>query len=913
MSFHLLNEIIKEKIRKRGIKSPTEIQKLSIPVILKRKNTLIIAPTGTGKTEAAILPIFDLFLRQKREGISILYITPLRALNRDLLGRIMWWGKELGITIDVRHGDTSSYRRRKQALTPPHMLITTPETLQAILVGKIIRKHLKNVRWVIIDEIHELAEDKRGAQLSLALERLREITTKDFQRIGISATVGSPEKIAKFIGNGVQIVKAFSPKDIEISVEKPKPIREDRDIAQIINSTIDASSRVRRIHELLSKHKASLIFVNTREIAEILTSRLKIIGDNVGIHHSSLSQEVRVSTEKEFKEGKIKALVCTSSLELGLDIGRVDLVVQYGSPRQVTRLVQRVGRSGHGLHRKSRGVIITATYDDILESIVIAERAIRGELEAIEFEEKPYDVLAHQIVGIALDFGRINKEKAFKIIKRSFVYRNLTLKEFEETLQFLENLRLIWLEESSFGKTRKSIRYYYENLSTIPEEHKFLVRDMITQQKIGNLDESFVASWLEVGSTFIFKGSPWKVVGINENEGEIIVEPSKEYKGAIPSWIGEEIPVPYEVALEVGKIRRKGKINFQCDLYTKKRALYRIKKHEKDFPIPSDKTILIEKLSDTIVIHACFGSKVNQTLGRILSFMLAAKTGRSIAIQVDPYRIILHTTYKEPERLFDIDKEFVEPLLESELKRTSLFRWKFVNVAKRFGVIAKDSTPPASTVKRIIKIYENTIVYKETLKEVFNTNLDIKRTKEILNKIKKGEISIKISKTDRPSPLARVGFESYKEIIPPERAEREILVSLKRRIEDEKLELFCLYCTEWSAKLKVKYIDDDLKCQKCGARMLAIIKRDGNLKKLYRKFKRGEKLKKEELKEITAMQTSANLFLSYGKDAAIALAARGIGPKVAKRVLMESKTEEDLYRNILKAEREYARTRKFWD
>ncbi|WP_456473847.1 DEAD/DEAH box helicase, partial [Candidatus Pyrohabitans sp.] len=367
-SFSLLSKPVRSTLSESGFKKPTPIQEAAIPVILSGKHVLLIAPTGIGKTEAAMLPLFSRLSGEKGAGIALLYITPLRALNRDLLSRLEWWGKKLGINIAVRHGDTSQYQRRKQALAPPDMLITTPETLQAILPAPLMRKHLENVRFVVVDEVHELAESKRGAQLSVALERLREIAQRDFQRIGISATVGSPERVARFLCTHapVEIVRVSTAKGMEISVEYPRPKREDREIAERLLTGIAAATRLRRMRELIAQHSHALIFVNTREMAEILASRFKIIGESVGIHHSSLSQEVRITTEEEFKEGSLKALICTSSLELGIDIGSVDLVIQYKSPRQVSRIIQRVGRSGHRLGRVSRGVIITTDADDTL-------------------------------------------------------------------------------------------------------------------------------------------------------------------------------------------------------------------------------------------------------------------------------------------------------------------------------------------------------------------------------------------------------------------------------------------------------------------------------------------------------------------------------------------------------------------
>ena len=382
-SFSILKKEIRQALSKSGFKKPTEIQEKAIPKIIEGRNALIIAPTGIGKTEAALLPVFDQYLEEKRQGISILYITPLRALNRDLEDRIKYWGDKLGIKIAVRNGDTNQYQRRKQALKPPDMLITTPETLQAILPGTRMKTHLKNIKWVIVDEIHELVEDKRGAQLSIGLERLQELTEKKYQRIGISATIGTPKKVSKYLSykEPIEIIKVSTTKDTEIIVERPKPKRGDKQIAEKILTSLETSSRIRRMAEYIEKHNSTLIFVNTRQMAEILASRFKILDKKIGIHHSSLSQEARITSEEDFKNGKIKGLICTSSLELGIDIGRVDLVIQYTSPRQVTRLLQRIGRSGHKVGEKSKGIIIATDPDDILESMVIAKKALKEELE----------------------------------------------------------------------------------------------------------------------------------------------------------------------------------------------------------------------------------------------------------------------------------------------------------------------------------------------------------------------------------------------------------------------------------------------------------------------------------------------------------------------------------------------------
>ncbi|WP_457554585.1 DEAD/DEAH box helicase [Candidatus Pyrohabitans sp.] len=925
-SFSLLSPRVRRVLSESGFRKPTPIQEAAIPVVLSGRHVLLIAPTGIGKTEAAMLPLFSRLSEARGRGISLLYITPLRALNRDLLSRLEWWGEKLGIRIDVRHGDTSQYQRRKQALAPPEMLITTPETLQAILPAKVMRRHLRDVRFVVVDEVHELAENKRGAQLTVALERLRELTQREFQRIGISATVGSPGKVARFLcaHAPVEVVKVSAAKGMQISVEYPEPKKEDRALAEQLFTGIAAASRVRRMRELIAQHSGVLIFVNTRETAEVLASRFRILGEDVGIHHSSLSREVRIAAEEEFKQGRLKALICTSSLELGIDIGSVDLVIQYKSPRQVSRIIQRVGRSGHRLGRVSKGVIITTDADDTLEALAIARRAAEERLEEVEFHEKPYDVLAHQLVGLALERGRVSKSEALALLRRSFAFGTLGREELEEALSLLAELRLLWVEEEYFGATRASREYYYANLSTIPDEKRYFVRNLVTRENVGVLDEAFVVNHAEPGSRIIFKGSPWRVVSV-EGE-EVLVEPLSEVLGAVPSWVGEEIPVPYEVAQHVAELRERAEregeralASYPCDRYTAKRAVSRVKRHlRRGIPVPGRSRIYVELLRGLVIIHAPFGMKVNETLGRVFALLLTSRLGQSVALRSDAYRIILHTgvALKEEDvfSMFEVEPEHLENLLATSLRRTSLFRWKFVHVGKRFGAISKDYTYTSSGLRRLLRAYEGSMLYRETLKEIFKDNLDVPRAKEVLRRVRDGSLEVEVLTREEPSPIAEMGLRSYGEVVLPERAERLILKALKRRISKRRVELFCLYCASWHESFKVGSVPEDLRCGNCSARMLAVLKGSAReLRSLYRRYKRGERLSREEMREIKKLQLSASLFLSYGRSAVVAQAARGIGAETAKRVLSRALNEEELYREILKAEREYARTRMYWD
>ena len=549
-AFDLLVKPVRRLIEQKGFSKPTEPQERTIPKILEGKNVLLISPTATGKTEAAFLPVLSTLLQgqQGTPGIKVLYITPLRALNRDMLERLEWWCNNLDIKLAVRHGDTETKERTRQARSPPDILITTPETLQAILPGWLMRQHLQQVRWVIIDEVHEMADSKRGSQLVLALERLRSMIGRDFQTIGLSATIGSPDRVAQFLvgkGRSVEIVHVPVARMMHLKIVFPKPDSEDFKLSSQLYTHPEVAARLRLIRDYISKHKSVLLFTNTRAISEVLASRFKVWDINfpVSIHHGSLAKPSRIAAERGLKSGELKGLVCTSSLELGIDVGRIDLVIQYMSPRQVTRLIQRVGRSGHRIGRIAEGIIVTMDSDDSLEALAIAKKALNEDLEPVEIPPKPYDVLAHQIAGLLLKNRRLEFNEILEMFRNAYPYEGLTIEDVEKVLKYMHQRfpRLAWVsfEDKIALKphtTKALFEYYFENLSMIPEEKQFLVVDETTDSAVGVLDEAFMAEYGKPGTKFIIRGSPWLILHVSEEK--VYVKPVDDPTGAIPSWIG---------------------------------------------------------------------------------------------------------------------------------------------------------------------------------------------------------------------------------------------------------------------------------------------------------------------------------------------------------------------------------------
>jgi ATP-dependent Lhr-like helicase len=896
-----------------GIRELTEPQVRAAPLIQEGRNVLLIAPTGIGKTEAVMIPILDAILRERPARISCLYITPLRALNRDMLRRMTFFGEFLGIDVAVRHGDTSRSERSRQSRSPPEILITTPETLQILFTGSRLRQHLRQVRWVVVDEVHELAGDERGAQLAVALERLVRLTGREFQRIGLSATVGSPEEVASFlvgVGRDVEVVDVRAAKRMELSVELPEVTKADEELAERLRVRPQQAAALRRARELFEAHRSTLFFVNTRDTAEFIASRYRFWEDiPVGVHHGSLSKEVRVQAEEDFKAEKLKALICTSSMELGIDVGSADLVLQYNSPREVTRLVQRVGRSGHGVGRVSKGVIVASNEEDLAEAAVIARRGSEGLLEQYTIRECPLSVLANQVVGHVLTEGRGDTREFYHLVQRAYPFRNLSWATYEAVLKQLSDLRVIRFRGDAFYRAFGSLPYFYENISMIPDERSYRVQDISTRRYVGTLDEAFVASQVHVGSTFIMRGHTWQVVDIGENV--VMVQPTKDL-GGIPNWVGQEIPVPFEVAQEMGQVRAAGSLDGYPVNDHGRLAFEEYIRRQAPHPVPTDQIITVEQSDEAVVINAAFGSKVNETLGQILSALLSARLGQSVGLRTDPYRVMLEVprsvrAQDVADELRSVDPQSVEALLRLSLRNSTQLRWVFIQVAKKFGAVRRDVDYREMSVQRVMKAFENTPIMEEALEKMMWEMLDVPRTVEVLEEIRQGRIELRVGPL---SLLGRQGLERALEFLLPPRPDFQTLQLLKRRLEDEQVLLVCLSC-RISRTQRVAELDEKISCPYCGSVMQAALRPwERDLARLLRK----ERLSTSEKREVKRLYTNASLVMAHGRKAVMALVARGVGPDVAGRILRRYHQEErDFLRDILEAEVNYARTKRFWD
>ena len=904
----LLDPYLLDKFHSLGFKQLTEIQKKAVPVIFQKHDSLVIAPTGSGKTECSVIPIFTEIKESKKAGkIKALYITPLRALNRDVFRRITRYAQNDGLTIEIRHGDTTQSVRRKISNDPPDVLITTPETLVILLTQKKMLDALSELEWVIIDEVHELLSNERGAQLSLSLERLQLNSKSDITRVGLSATIGNIEETAKFVvgtKRKCKIIKDTSIRKYDVEIKYI-----DGTISDVADSIIEYIAK-------LDLNSPVLLFTNTRGEAEFLASILKEKSTiNIELHHGSLSRQVREETESILREGKQSIVICTSSLELGLDIGSVELVVHYGSPRQVSKLIQRIGRSRHNKDSSAKGLIITNNADDEFEAKSILERVKEGSIEEQKIHEGSLDVLAHHLVGLAIQIGKVPVDLAFRTFTNAYPFRNLTIDSFFKVLELLDSNYLLFFdrEKMLFWTKGRAFRYYFENLSTIPDILKFKVLDVIGKRIIGSLDQRFVGDYGDAGNVFVLRGTQWRILNVDEKSLTINVEPVHSGGITVPYWEGENIPVDYKTARKVGLFRTKVKHGL-ISLLNKTITTLNFDS------IPDEKTIVIESVrsQSILVLHACFGTKINATLATLLSSMLSAKLGFMVESRSDAYRIVLSSKAKTSEKnLIDVlkDQYDLDAIVTASLGGTHNVNWKTWCVAKKFGTVGRDAIYDRKSARFLYERYSNTPLVSEALRELFHDKYDLESTKKILEKIRNNEIQIKWHTVDTFSKLAEPILDhTTKYYSSPSNINKGILELVKSRLFKTKHRVICARCGKWERVFETNEIKNALVCPYCKSRQItSTFYSDYDLQKIIQKKHQGKKTSQEENHRFERAWKVSSLIENFGKTAFIVLSGFGVGADTAARILRNMIDEETLYKQIYEAERQYVMTRGFWD
>ena len=850
---------------KRKFKKLTLPQKYSIPLIKKGNNVLITAPTGSGKTLAAFAAILDhLFsLAEKNkleDKVYCIYVSPLRALDNDVkrnlevpLREILEIAKEKNITLQeirvaIRTGDTKPSEKQKQLIKPPHILITTPETLGIILSTKKFKEKLKDVKFVIVDEIHELANNKRGVHLSLSLERLEYFVGKSLQRIGLGATLEPLEEAAKFLvgeRDCVVVDARFSKKtDIKVLIPSKNLIFEN---AEKINKKM-----YKLIDELVERSKTTLIFTNTRSGAERVHLHLKqmfptkYLDEITGVHHSSVSRDIRFELEEKLKNGKLKCIISSTSLELGIDIGYIDLVIQIGSPKSVSRLLQRIGRAGHSLHKISRGRIICLDRDDLIECAVMVKKSKEYWLDRFNMPRNCLDILAQHLVGMAME-KKWNVDEAYQLVKKAYPYKDLPYEKFLDVLKYLagyfhtlEDFNIygkIWLDlnEKKFGKKKKTRMIYMLNSGIIPEEIKIVVRT-IEGKFVGFIEESFLER-LSFGDVFVLGGKTYEFIKSVKNVA--YVREVKEKRPTIPSWFSEQLPLNFDLAIEIGKFRgkvfemfeREGKskkiFNFikkyldvedkvAKEIFNYFYLEYKFLKTHNVKNFPSDRVILIENVIDeknqNIVFHTLYGRRVNDALSRAFAYALSNYIGKSVGIAINDNGFVLiipknghkwiNIFERKKEKIVEVEEvlklvssENFEELLKKSLINTELIKRKFRHVATRSFMILKryngheisleKQQMNAERLIRIVKEIPNFPVLEETYREILEDFMDVKNSKEILRKIENKEIKVEIINTDVPSPFAHNLFVLSESDVVLMEDRRKLLLELHKKIVEK--------------------------------------------------------------------------------------------------------------------------------
>jgi ATP-dependent Lhr-like helicase len=775
----------------RTFDGPTPAQERGWPAIASGRHVLIQAPTGSGKTLAAFLWALD--RARPGEGTQVLYVSPLKALNydveRNLRGPLAGIGSELSVA--VRTGDTPPKERAAMLKAPPDILITTPESLFLMLTSR-ARETLGGVQVVIVDEVHAVAGSKRGAHLALSLERLERLAVGPVQRVGLSATQRPLEEIGRFVSGGrpIELVDAGTRKELDLRVVVPlEDMREPGEGGSIWPSIHPA------LLELVQEHRSTIVFVNNRRLAERLALRLNELAEKeiARAHHGSLAREQRVEVEELLKKGEIPCLVATSSLELGIDMGAVDLVIQVESPKSVARGLQRVGRAGHRLDEASKGRIFPKFRADLLESAVVAQRMKEGLIEETRVPRNPLDVLAQQIVAICAQ-EEIAVDELHDLVRRAWPFRDLSRQQLENVLDMLAGRypseefaelrpRITWDRSAGLVRGREGARRLaVTNAGTIPDRGLFGVHLVDGGGRVGELDEEMVYE-ARAGQTFLLGASTWRIEEITRDR--VLVSPAPGVPGLVPFWKGEGVGRPYELGEAIGRAGRelvalpdaKARDRLTGEHELDERAAGNLltflrEQEQATGALPSDRTIVVERFRDEIgdwrlCILTPFGARVHAPWALALAARLRESLGLEVNFIWSDDGIALHLPDADappPLEELLVGPDELEDLVVAELGGAALFGARFRENAARALLIPRrrpgQRTPlwqqrlKAQGLLQVARRYPDFPVVLETFRECLQDVFDLPALRGLLEALRQRRIDLVEVETPSASPFA---------------------------------------------------------------------------------------------------------------------------------------------------------------
>ncbi len=799
----------------RAFAGPTPAQEAGWPAIASGENVLVQAPTGSGKTLAAFLHGIDKLDRAPGTGLRLLYVSPLKALNydveRNLRGPLA--GIKSDLRVGVRTGDTTQKERRELIKEPPDILITTPESLFLMLTSQ-ARETLRGIETVILDEVHAVAGTKRGAHLALSLERLDALLERPSQRIGLSATQRPLEEIGRFVSGDrpIRLVDAGTRKELDLEVVVPvEDLRElgtSNELTQpVVNDDVVMASGYEStarsiwpsiypaILELVREHRSTIVFVNNRRLAERLAVRLNELAEEeiARAHHGSLARDQRVLIEEDLKAGRIPCLVATSSLELGIDMGAVDLVIQVESPKSVARGLQRVGRAGHELGSTSKGRIFPKFRADLLESAVVAKAMRGGEIEETRIPRNPLDVLAQQIVAIVAE-EEIEVAALHKLVRGAYPFSDLSLQQLENVLDMLAGRypsdefaelrpRIVWDRTAGVIRGRTGARRLaVTNAGTIPDRGLYGVHLVDGGGRVGELDEEMVYEARQ-GQTFMLGASTWRIEEITRDR--VLVSPAPGVPGAVPFWKGEGVGRPFELGEKIGRASREliarsdesALDHLRGEYHLDPRAAQNLLTFLREQAaatgvVPSDRAIVVERFRDEIgdwrvCILTPFGGRVHAPWGMALTARLRDSLGLDAQSIWSDDGIALHLPEADaPPSLADllIGPDEIEELVVGEVGQTALFGARFRENAARALLIPRrrpgQRTPlwqqrlKAQNLLQVARKYGSFPIILETYRECLQDVFDLPALKNILRGLQTRELDLVEVETASASPFA---------------------------------------------------------------------------------------------------------------------------------------------------------------